>query len=405
MRQAKSILWTVWGVLWLFLGLSLPAEAGKYDGWRWTPLPGKLNQARWGTVGGTPLLKDGRTFVVGGWSDTAGTAPLLTTELYDPTTGTWSLANNNISSSAAGASLIRLPDGRLLLCGGQVGSNDSTTRAEIFEPSTLTWSPVTSMNQKRRNFSVIGLSDGKVLVLGGRGGMEYLNSAEIYDPVLDTWTFSASMGVARTNPMVSYLPGGQQILAVGGFGDDGHLSYAEIYNYNPVAGTGSWSPAADLVPPRSGGFLLCMINGKILSFDGYTSSWVLVRNAQLYDPALNSWSPTGYLNEARELVSYGPIKAALGLAPGWVAAFFDDYMIAGGRFGGAALKTTEVYDITAGTWSYSGSLNTARYGARCSRLPDGRLFVAGGCDGTKVLDTMEVLGPPASQPYLLLLLE
>jgi len=402
MRQTKSISWMALGVLLLVLGLILPAEAGKYDGWRWTPLPGKLNQARWGTAGGTPRLKDGRTFVVGGWANVAGTVPLLTTELYDPATGIWSLANNSISSPAVGAGIVRLKDGRLLLCGGQIGSNDSTTRAETFDPATLTWSPVTPMNQKRRNFSAILLSDGKVLVVGGMGGTEYLNSAEIYDPAQNTWTLTASMAVARSTPGVALFPNAQQqVLAVGGVGTSGILSNAEIYSYDPQTGTGSWSPAADLVPPRTGAFNLCMVSGKIFNFGGYTTSWVLTGNAQLYDPVNNTWSPTGNLNQARELMSYGPIKYTLN----GVVSLYSDYAIAGGRFGGVALKTTEIYDMNAGTWHYSGSLNTARFGARTSGPPGGgSLFVVGGCDGTQVLDSMEIFGPPNIQALLLLLL-
>ena len=57
--------------------------------------------------------------------------------------------------------------------------------AEIYDSGTGTWSPTGSMNTARLDHTATRLSDGRVLVTGGRDDSGELASAEIYDPVRD----------------------------------------------------------------------------------------------------------------------------------------------------------------------------------------------------------------------------
>ena len=67
--------------------------------------------------------------------------------------------------------------------------------AELYDPSTSTWSLVGSLAQRRVLPAATLLPDGRVLAVGGFGAERVnLTSAEIYDPSTNTWTSTAAAG-------------------------------------------------------------------------------------------------------------------------------------------------------------------------------------------------------------------
>ncbi len=92
-------------------------------------------------------------------------------KIYDPQGGTWTPAGG-MSATRANASLTLLPDGRVLAAGGEdpEGADyllHSTT--EIFDPSTNTWSPGPDLAGPRTSHTATLLPDGQVLLTGGIG--------------------------------------------------------------------------------------------------------------------------------------------------------------------------------------------------------------------------------------------
>ena len=76
-----------------------------------------------------------------------------------------------------------LSDGRVLVAGGFPGGNAVLASAELYDPSSGTFSPAGSMTTARRSDTATLLSDGLVLIAGGfPGGSTGLSSAELYQP-------------------------------------------------------------------------------------------------------------------------------------------------------------------------------------------------------------------------------
>ena len=80
-----------------------------------------------------------------------------------------------------------LKDGSVLAAGG--ARDRARASAEVYDPSTGTWTPTGRMTHGRTFHTATLLSDGQVLVVGGRDDKTRpLESAEVYDPATGTWS-------------------------------------------------------------------------------------------------------------------------------------------------------------------------------------------------------------------------
>ena len=192
-------------------------------------------------------LQNGKLLAAAG--DDSGTA-----EIFDPATGAWT-ATGNMHSKRAGAAYTALPDGRVMVAGGNFGRIwpfcEST--AEIYDPSTDVWTSTGSMAEVRRDgtATVIRMPDGsrRVLAAGGfdnRGG-GFLASAELYDPATDSWTATGSMTTARTGHTATLMTANGLVLVTGGSDGTSAVSSAEIYD----PATGTWTAVNSMATVRS----------------------------------------------------------------------------------------------------------------------------------------------------------
>src|SRR5205807_892047 len=85
------------------------------------------------------LLVDGRVLAAGGVSSTGDCSTNVTSETYDPTTGMWFLAGRLPSPVGTGQSATLLLDGRVLVSGGGDRCGNVFNAAAIFDPSTNKW--------------------------------------------------------------------------------------------------------------------------------------------------------------------------------------------------------------------------------------------------------------------------
>jgi hypothetical protein len=190
------------------------------------------------------LLHDGRVLIVGLTGDpepldTHGQPPSAheAAEVYDPKTGTFYRAGKPVSD-AGSQMLSPLDDGRVLLAGG-LGNEPAVTSAEVFDPATGTFSATGSMTIGREQGTTTLLTDGRVLVTGGYaydatspssadGSFNGTATAELYDPTTGSFSSTGSMSAARGNQTATLLLDGR-VLIVGGETNDGAATSAELY--------------------------------------------------------------------------------------------------------------------------------------------------------------------------------
>src|ERR1039458_10072436 len=147
----------------------------------WT-VTGSLNTARENPT--ATLLPNGEVLVAGGDNFTFY---LTDAELYNPTNGTWTVTGSMASVHGAGTATL-LPNGQVLVAGGTYGgiffeSPVTTPSAELYNPINGTWMSAAPMIDPRWNHIAVLLSNGQVLVAGGRIWTNYFSSAELYGSV------------------------------------------------------------------------------------------------------------------------------------------------------------------------------------------------------------------------------
>ncbi|MBI3995682.1 MAG: Ig-like domain-containing protein, partial [Nitrospirae bacterium] len=202
-------------------------------------------------------LLDGRVLIVGGQSTgVTGSAEtfdaqsaILFKPSFDPQAGGFTILAHALSTSRWDHTSTLLSDGKVLIVGGRNESGYHSS-AELFDPATETFTPLSSvMTVYRAGHAATLLPDGRVLILGGQNDAGYLASAEIFDPVSGVFSVvSSGLLAPRSNHTATLLPFGE-ILVSGGENDFGTLDTAEFYGPPP---TDSVSPVVVAVSPSDG---------------------------------------------------------------------------------------------------------------------------------------------------------
>ncbi len=169
------------------------------------------------------LLTDGRVLVTGG---DGGEEPYSDAEIWDPTTGMFTLTGP-MTSGRQGGTATPLPDGTVLLTGGYSGIDPSggvvlLATAEIFDPRTNTFHVTSRMRVPRWLHVAAPLPDGRVLIAGGTtepGGSAAtwsgngIADAEVFDPATGQFTSIAPMLHPRMHAIAIPLSDGRVLIA------------------------------------------------------------------------------------------------------------------------------------------------------------------------------------------------
>ena len=323
------------------------------------------------------VLPNGKVLVAGG-NDNSSTSPArFSAELYDPTSGTWT-TTGSMNTKRAFHTATLLPNGKVLVTGGDSGTG-GIPNAELYDPATGIWSTTSSMNSARAEHSATLLPDGKVLVAGGyryraaQVAGSVVASAEIYDPTTGTWTTTGSMTDARCGTTATLLPNGK-VLVAGGFAYTTYgicLSSAELYDPS----TRTWTTTDSMHKARNYHTATLLSNGKVLAAGG-NDGISGISSAELYNPATGKWTATGAMATERNA------PAATLLPDGKV-------LVVGGHASSGALSSAELYDPVNGIWTTTDSMHKARYYHTITLLSNGKVLAAGGHDGNLIISSEE----------------
>jgi WD40 repeat protein len=299
----------------------------------------------------------------------------------------------------------QLPSGKVLIAGGTTGASGV---AELFEPSTGTFTLTATMRRYRAHHAAALLASGRVLLAGGSeddlvDGVKH-STSEIYDPDTGTFSDAAAMPGSYPRPTATLLLSGD-VLFTGAERGDVLVAPESVYRaasglYAPTPPAESFGDAQALLP-----------SGKVLLFSGNLGF------ATEYDPEANLFQPCkvgGWVGSSATLLPPGDrvllFDHLLGASP------FSTYVVdaslspvgdpsqisrneharavlaADGRVllvGGSSGPQIERYDPAKEVFVPAGALRTPRlFGLTATPLPSGKILVVGGA-----LTRAELLDP------------
>ncbi len=316
----------------------------------------------------TAVLPDGRVLVTGG--NVEKNPATLLAEIYDPQSKLWKPGGNMIYPGTAHTATL-LPSGSVLIAGGyyiQYTANGADyafpSNAQLYQPQSNTWKLGPAMLAPRFAHSATLLPNGKVLIAGGISGItnSYLNSAEIYDPSLNLFKAAAPMAQAKASHAALLLPDGK-VLVTGGETPGGE-PYAGAEIYDPAAN--AWKAATPMNKVRKDHKMVLLPNGKVLSagqlpVNGMPPSTIEPGDAEVYDPAINQWAPTALMASPALL----PSLTVMGNQKVLLTAL-DPIQ---------KENTAQVYDPISDQWSEAKPLTWERKNRQAEKLPDGKVLI------------------------------
>ena len=174
--------------------------------------------------------------------------------------GTW-IFTNNLNTGRYAHTATLLPNGTILVAGGQDRNHTTSTSAELYDPVSKTWTTTGNLNTERQSHTATLLPNGTVLVTGGTDSSfpRPTSSAELYDPASGTWTITGSLNAARVAHTATLLSNGM-VLVAGGVRDVNAFASAELYN----PATGTWTFTGSLNTGRYFHTATLLPNGMVL---------------------------------------------------------------------------------------------------------------------------------------------
>jgi RHS repeat-associated protein len=202
------------------------------------------------------LLPDGRLLVIGG-QGTDG--PTTTIAIHDSRSGEITPLSISLLQARAWHTATMLPDGRVLVIGGLGASEKISNTAEIIDPATQTREvlPSTGSTFARAYHTATLLTSGQVLIVGGVSAQgRVLNRVDLWDFKTGSATnLTGKLNIGRKRQKATLQADGSVLIENGIDEASNEISGGEIFNVESRSFSLGKAPVSDQAPPVLAGSL------------------------------------------------------------------------------------------------------------------------------------------------------
>ncbi len=184
-------------------------------------------------------------------------------------------------------------------------------------------------------------------------------------------------------------PWGRDLLGAGSDSCTLRIRWNDEHVQYPAVLDPRWQSTGSMNWGRQDYTATMMSTGKVLAVGGRASATTTtgMTQAEIFDPATNTWTPTTSITGARYL------HMAVQLGSTNSSTTTGRVFVGGGTTAGGSLNTAFLFSPTAGTWVPATNLNVSRHAATATLLSNGNVLLAGGLSGATVQNTAAVYNP------------
>lgn len=251
---------------------------------------------------GAAMMSDGRIFIAGGYGESSTTIGIKNAEIFDPTSLTWT-AVPNMQYRRWYPNVTTLPDGRMLVVAGwQTSANTNAGISEIYDPSTNAWTSLTNANNPFETYPFLYvMPDGRVIHIGGS---EYATDTDILNLSTVSWSVIDS-NIVDGSSATMYLPG--KFMKAGSAADSQNVGASSNTTFvlDTTQSSPSWQRTASMAYPRSFMNLTMLPDGNVLATGGETDKnggdiSKAVYAAEMWSPTTQTWTTMASMHTPRE---------------------------------------------------------------------------------------------------------
>jgi Galactose oxidase-like, Early set domain/Fibronectin type III domain/Glyoxal oxidase N-terminus len=359
-------------------------------------IPAATNGGQWSPLMNWPmtaihsiLLDNGKVLQFDGWQQPEPT------QVWDPATQTF--ATQTAPDSIFCSGMAELPDGRVLVIGGYGGLSTGKigiVDTNIFDPSTNTWTRVANMHNPRWYPDLTELADGRYVAISGNTTDEshWADNPEVYDPTTNTWTVLSSVSTSQVHEQeypFSYLIPNGNVFTIGPSEDVSFELNVQNQTWTPVGGaSGITNGSSVMYRP-----------GKIL-YSGGTPTQDPSSPAQATTAVIDlnastpTWRQTAPMSNARIYHTLTMLADGTVLAVGGEKTWGQTGQteVSGG------VLPSEIWNPNTETWSPAAPTATTRgYHSTAILMPDGTVLIGGSGHanpGYPAQTTSQIYSPP-----------
>ena len=315
------------------------------------------------------LLKTGNVLQFDGWQQPEPT------QVWNPSTQTFTTQTAPDSIFCSG--MAELPDGRVMVVGGFGGlstGNQGIVDTNIFDPATSTWSRVADMHYPRWYPDLTELADGRYVAISGNStnASTWADTPEVFDPATGQWTVLSGVSTSQVHEEeypFSYLAPNGDVFTIGPSEDQSFFLNVGAKTWTQVGGSSAIHNGSSVM--YRPGKILYSGGAPTLASNSPAQATTAVVDLTAATP---TWRQTASMANARIYHTLTMLADGTVLAVGGepTAGQTGQTEVSGG------VLPSEIWNPTTETWSAAAPTGVTRgYHSTAILMPDGTVLVAG----------------------------